>query len=245
MTWVAAAIGGSAVLGYLGSQNQAEAAKSAAQTQLQGTQYAADIQKQMFDVLNKQQEPYRQLGQVGLTQIQNMLPYFTKQPTAEDVQGMPGYKFGLEQGLGSVSQAANVASPGSNVDLARQKFSTDYLTQQMFPLYQTTQSNIFNRLASIAGLGQTATQQTGQLGSAAGSNLAQLAVGGANALAGGQVGAANAQAAGLGGLGNAGMMYALMRGGGGGGGGTAMSNLINSGYYGQFGITPDNASIAI
>ena len=56
MTWVAAAIGGSAVLGYLGSQNQAEAAKSAAQTQLQGTQYAADIQKQMFDVLNKQQE---------------------------------------------------------------------------------------------------------------------------------------------------------------------------------------------
>ena len=50
MTWVAAAIGGSAVLGYLGSQNQAEAAKSAAQTQLQGTQYAADIQKQMFDI---------------------------------------------------------------------------------------------------------------------------------------------------------------------------------------------------
>jgi hypothetical protein len=244
MTWVAAAIGGSAVLGYLGSQNQASAAQSAAQTQLQGTQYAADIQKQMFDILNKQQEPYRQLGQVGLTQIQNMLPYFTKQPTAEDVQGMPGYKFGLEQGLGSVSQAANVASPGSNVDLARQKFSTDYLTQQMFPLYQATQSNIFNRLASIAGLGQTATQQSGQLGSAAGSNLAQLAVGGANALAGGQVGAANAQAAGLSGLGNAGMMYALMRGGG-GGGGTAMGNLINSGYYGQFGITPDNASIAI
>ena len=205
------AIGGSALLGYLGSQNQASAAQSAAQTQLQGTQYAADIQKQMFDTLNAQQAPYRAAGQTALTQIQDMLPYFTKQPTAADIQAMPGYQFGLNQGLGSVSQAANVSSPGSNVDLARQKFSTDYLTQQMMPLYMSQQSNIYNRLASLAGLGQTATQAAGTLGQAAGSNLAQLAVGGANALAGGQVGAANAMAGGLSNIGNMGMMYALMR----------------------------------
>ena len=205
------AIGGSALLGYLGSQNQASAAESAAQQQYVGTKYAADIQKQMFDVLNAQQAPYRAAGEKALTSIQDMLPYFTKQPTAADIQGMPGYQFGLQQGLGSVSQAGNVSSPGSNVDLARQKFSTDYLTQQMMPLYMSQQSNIYNRLASLAGLGQTATQAAGSLGQAAGSNLAQLAVGGASALAGGQIGAANAQAAGLQGLGNAGMMYALMR----------------------------------
>lgn len=216
MTWVAAAIGGSAVLGYLGSQNQASAAQSAAQTQLQGTQYAADIQKQMFDTLNAQQAPYRAAGQVGLTQIQNMLPYFTNQPTAADIQAMPGYQFGLNQGLGSVSQAANVSSPGSNVDLARQKFSTDYLTQQMLPLYMNQQSNIYNRLASLAGLGQAATSASGQLGQAAGSNLAQLAVGGANAIAGGQVGAANAMASGLSNIGNSAMLYSLMRPQGGG-----------------------------
>jgi hypothetical protein len=211
MTWVAAAIGGSALLGFLGSQNQASAAQSAAQTQLQGTQYAADIQKQMFDTLNAQQAPYRAAGQTALTQIQNMLPYFTGQPTAQDIQNIPGYQFGLNQGLGSVSQAANVASPGSNVDTARQKFSTDYLTQQLLPYYQSQQTNIYNRLASLAGLGQAGTAASGQLGSAAGSNLAQLAVGGANALAGGQVGAANAIASGLGNVGNSAFLYSLLQ----------------------------------
>lgn len=211
MTWVAAAIGGGAVLGYLGSQGQASAAQSAAQTQLQGTQYAANIQKQMFDILNAQQAPYRAAGEKSLTQIQDMLPYFTKQPTAADIQAMPGYQFGLNQGLGSVSQAANVSSPGSNVDLARQKFSTDYLTQQMMPLYMKQQTDIYNRLASLAGLGQAATTESGKLGTAAGESLASLAVGGAGALAGGQVGSAAAQATGLQGLGNAAMMYAMMR----------------------------------
>jgi hypothetical protein len=205
------AIGGSALLGFLGSQNQANAAQSAAQTQLQGTQYAADIQKQMFDTLNAQQAPYRAAGQTALTQIQNMLPYFTGQPTAQDIQNIPGYQFGLNQGLGSVSQAGNVSSPGSNVDVARQKFSTDYLTQQLLPYYQSQQTNIYNRLASLAGLGQAGTAASGQLGQAAGSNLAQLATGGANALAGGQIGAANAQAAGLSGLGNSSLLYSLLR----------------------------------
>jgi hypothetical protein len=202
---------GSSALNLLGGSMQANAAQQAAQTQLQGTQYAADIQKQMFDTLNAQQAPYRAAGQTALTQIQNMLPYFTGQPTAQDIQNIPGYQFGLNQGLGSVSQAANVASPGSNVDTARQKFSTDYLTQQLLPYYQSQQTNIYNRLASLAGLGQAGTAASGQLGSAAGSNLAQLAVGGANALAGGQVGSANAYSGALGNIGNSAMLYSLLR----------------------------------
>jgi hypothetical protein len=210
MTFAVAAIT-TAGASLLGSYMQSNAAQNAAQTQLQGTQYAADIQKQMFDTLNAQQAPYRAAGQVGLTQLQNMLPYFTGQPTAQDIQNIPGYQFGLNQGLGSVSQAANVASPGSNVDTARQKFSTDYLTQQLLPYYQSQQTNIYNRLASLAGLGQTATQQSGQLGQAAGSNLAQLAVGGANAVAGGQVGSANAIASGLGNVGNSAFLYSLLQ----------------------------------
>jgi hypothetical protein len=210
MTFAVAAIT-TAGTSLLGSYMQSNAAQNAAQTQLQGTQYAADIQKQMFDTLNAQQAPYRAAGQTALTQIQNMLPYFTGQPTAQDIQNIPGYQFGLNQGLGSVSQAGNVSSPGSNVDVARQKFSTDYLTQQLLPYYQSQQTNIYNRLASLAGLGQAGTAASGQLGQAAGSNLAQLATGGANAVAGGQIGAANAQAAGLSGLGNSSLLYSLLR----------------------------------
>lgn len=210
------ALAGSAVLGYLGSQKQAGAAESAAQTQLQGTQYAADIQKQMFDILNAQQADYRKLGGIGLNKIQEMLPYLTKQVTAADIEGMPGYKFGREQGLGAVSQGMNVLSPGSNVDVARQKFATDYALQQGLPAYLKQRTDIFNTLASIAGIGQKATDTSAQLGAATGTNLSQLAVGGANALAGGQVGAANAMAGGLQGIGNTAALYGLMNRAGGG-----------------------------
>lgn len=222
-------------LGYLGSRRQAAAAESAAQTQLQGTQEAARIQKEMFDTLNAQQAPYRQAGYGALTKIQDMLPFFTKMPTEADITSMPGYQFGMKQGLGAVGQGANVLSPGSNVDVARQKFATDYAMAQGLPAYLKQRSDIFNTLASIAGIGQKATDVSSQLGQATGTNLAQLATGGAGALAGGQVGAANAMAGGMQGLGNAGFLYSLLRRPGGGSslGGMAGLGGINpmSGEY--------------
>lgn len=201
---------GSAVLGAYGANKQASAAKSAAQTQLQGTQEASALQRDMFNILNAQQAPYREAGYQGLSKIQEMLPYFTKQPTAADVQGIPGYQFGLSQGLGAINQGMNVNNPGSNATRAATKFAEDYALQSAYPLYTAQQTNIYNRLASLAGLGQQATQASGQLGQATGSNLSQLAVGGANAVAGGQVGAANAYSSGLGGLANSAMLYNLM-----------------------------------
>lgn len=211
MTWVAVAIGGSALLGYAGAKQQAGAATGAAEKQYQASLEGIRQQREMFDILNKQQAPYREAGYGGLSKIQEMLPYFTKQPTAEDIQSMPGYQFALKQGLGAVSQGGNVLSPGSNVDVARQKFATDYTLGQALPAYQNMQTNIFNRLASIAGIGQTAQGQTQTLGTGTASNIANLGIGGASALGAGQIGAANAMAGGLQGIGNAGMMYSLMR----------------------------------
>lgn len=229
----AIALGGSALLGYLGASKQAGAAQSAAQTQLQGTQMATDIQKQMFDILNAQQAPYREAGQRGLTTIQEMLPAFTAQYpeykpfTAADLQTnlAPNYQFMLQQGLGATRQGMNVNAPGSNVTTAATKFAQDYASnayqnalsnymaqqQQGFAQNQAATSNIYNRLASLAGLGQAGTAASGQLGQAAGTNLAQLATGGASALAGGQIGAANAMAGGLQNIGNTAMLYTLLR----------------------------------
>ena len=102
-------------------------------------------------------------------------------------------------------------SPGSNVDLARQKFATDYALTQGLPAYLKQRTDIYNTLAGIAGIGQKATDTSSQLGQATGANLSQLATGGATALAGGQIGAANALAGGLQNVGNAGMLYGLMR----------------------------------
>jgi len=210
MTWVVSAVI-SAGSQLLGGAMQASTARQAADMQNRAAQQGISQQREMFDVLNKQQAPYREAGYGGLSKIQEMLPYFTKQPTAADLQSMPGYQFALNQGLGAVGQGANVLSPGSNVDLARQKFATDYTLTQALPAYQAQQSNIFNRLASIAGIGQTAQQQAQGLGQSTAANIANLGIGGASALGAGQIGAANAMAGGLQGAGNTAMMYSLMR----------------------------------
>lgn len=211
MTWVAVAIGGSAVLGYMGSQRQAGAATSAAQQQYQATQDAAAQQRAMFDIVNAQQAPYREAGYGALSQINTMLPQLNKMPTAADLRAMPGFEFGLNQGVGATGQAMNVGGGGSNVDLARRKFAIDYATNVGLPQYMTQQTNIYNRLASLAGIGQTAQGQSNQLAQTTAGNIGQLGIGGASALGAGQIGAANAYAGGLQGIGNAATLAGLLR----------------------------------
>jgi len=205
------ALAGTAVLGYLGANKQASAASQAANQQYQATQDAAAQQRAMFDIQNAQQEPYRQAGYGALSQINTMLPQLNRMPTAEDLRAMPGFEFGLNQGTGAAGQTMNVGGGGSNVDLARRKFAIDYATNVGLPQYMTQQTNIYNRLASLAGIGQTAQGQTNALGQSTAANIGQLGIGGASALGAGQIGAANAYAGGLQGIGNAATLAGLLR----------------------------------
>ncbi len=209
MTWVVTAVVGSnLVSGYM----QSKAAKSAAQTQLQGTREGMELQKEMFDTLNEQQKPYREAGYGALTRIGELLPGLTAPVSREEIMGLPGYQFAMEQGTGAARQGMNVGGGGSNVDRAAQKFAIDYTLGTAMPQVIAQRQNIYNTLAGIAGIGQTAQGQTSTLGQATGTNMAQLAVGGANAIAGGQVGAANAWSNAAGNIGNAAMMYNLLKG---------------------------------
>jgi len=221
LAWVAAnplatAIGGSSILGFLGAQGQAGAAKNASQLQYQSTQDAAKQQREMFDILNAQQAPYREAGYGALNQINTMLPKFTKEFTSADlVKNLdPSYQFMLGQGLGATGQAMNVGGGGSNVDLARQKFAQEYAktgAQQAFNNYQSQQSNIYNRLSNLAGIGQAAQSQSNTLGSNTANALSQLGIGGTSALGAGQVGAANAMAGAYGNIGNSATLASLLR----------------------------------
>lgn len=211
MTWVTAALivgGTSLVSGYMGSK----AAKDAAGMQVEGTRYAADIQKEMFDILNEQQKPYREAGYGALTRINELLPGLTKPVSREEILGLPGYQFAIEQGTGAARQNVNVGGGGSNVDRAAQKFATDYTLSTAMPQVIAQRQNIYNTLAGIAGIGQTAQGQTTTLGQNTAANMGQLAVGGANAAAAGTVGAANAWSGSLGNIGNMATMYALLKG---------------------------------
>jgi hypothetical protein len=218
MTWIVTAIGptatallGGAALGAYGSSKQASAAKDASQLQYQATQDAAKQQREMFDILNQQQAPYRQAGTEALTNIKDMLPYFTNQVTAEDLRSMPGFEFGMEQGVGATKQGLNVGGGGSNVARGATKFATDYATNVGLPAYINQRTGIYNTLADIAKIGQGATGQTSNLGQNISNNLGQLTVGGASALGSGQVGAANAMAGGYGNIGNNLMLSQLLK----------------------------------
>jgi hypothetical protein len=203
MTWLRAAIAGSALLNFIGGKKQADVAKEGAQMQSDATARAAALQEKQYADL----APYRQSGQLGLSKIQEMLPYFTKEVTAQDLRSMPGFEFGLNQGTGAAGQAMNVGGGGSNVDLARTKFATDYATNVGLPQYISQRTGIYNTLANIAGLGQKSQEQSGNIAS----NIGQLGIGGASALGAGNIGAANVMAGGLQGLGNAGTLASLLR----------------------------------
>jgi hypothetical protein len=142
-----------------------------------------------------------------------MLPYFTREVTAEDLRRMPGFEFGLNQGTGAAGQMMNVGGGGSNVNMARTKFATDYATNVGLPQYLAQRTGIFNTLASIAGIGQKGQEQSGNIAS----NIGQLGVGGASALGAGQIGAANAMAGGYGQIGNAATLASLLNPQGAGG----------------------------
>ena len=212
MTWIASAItflgptgtaiAGSALLNTLGASKQASAAERASQMQFDAASRAAALQEQQYADL----APYRQSGQIGLSKIQEMLPYFTKQVTAEDLRSMPGFTFGLEQGAGAAGQAMNVGSPGSNVNMARTKFATDYATNVGLPQYLQQRTGIYNTLANIAGIGQKSQEQATGIAS----NIGQLGIGGASALGAGQVAGANVMSGAYGNIGNAATLASLL-----------------------------------
>jgi len=205
------ALAGSAVAGLLGANMQANAASKAANAQSDAARYAADLQQKQFNLINEQQAPYRQAGYSALNEIGNQMPYFTHQVTAEDLKAMPGFSFGLEQGVGANKQQMNVGGGGSNITRGAQKFAEDYATNVGLPQYISQRQGIYNTLAGIAGIGQTGQTQVNQAGMNTASNIGASNVAAAGYQGAGQVAGANAYSTAVSNLGNAGYMYNLLR----------------------------------
>ena len=109
----------------------------------------------------------------------------------------PNYEFMREQGLGAVRQTANVGGGGSNVLKSGITFAENYAKnayQDALTNWRAQQGDIYNRLAGIAGIGQTSQGQVNQAGTNFANAAGQLGVGSATAYGAGQVGSANAYA---------------------------------------------------
>ena len=223
MAWITA---GGAILGGLLS---GAGAKSGAQTQADAASNAAALQKQMFDIQNQQQAPYRTAGYNALNQIGSLgsgtygildssgkpigtgtgTDYLTHQFTPQDFSAGidPGYAFRLQQGQMQAQRLANTGGGllGGNALRGLEDYTQNAASQEYgnaFNRYQTQRGNIYNTLASIAGLGQTSLGQTTNASGYAGANIGnQIAAQGA-ALGGGQVAMGNAIGSGLNQIGN-------------------------------------------
>jgi hypothetical protein len=195
MDWMTpAAIIGSTLFG-------SSQASSAANTQADAANRAADLQYKMFQEQQATQRPFLEAGGRALTKLEGAVDY--KPFSYNAMTADPGYQFRLSEGmraLGRQASARGGAVSGQSFkalqDYAQNAASGEYTNA--FNRYQAERAARLNPLQSLAGVGQTAATTLGGNAGAYGTNVGNLMTGGAAASAAGQVGQANALTGGLG-----------------------------------------------
>jgi hypothetical protein len=212
--WVAgAAIGGAVISSSIGSS----AAKSAANTQAASADRAAALQNEQFNQTRNDQAPYRDAGGLYLNKLMHLLGQSPTVDSSSDPNfGLlsqkfdmgkfaqdPGYQFRLDQGNQALTRAA--AASGT---MGSGKFLKDAMAYNQgqasqeygnaYNRYNMDNDKLFNRYASLAGIGQTATNQLQQAGQNYATNAGNSIMAGGNARASGYVGSANALSGGIG-----------------------------------------------
>ena len=236
--WVAGAIAVGAAANVYSSGVQADAAKSAANTQAnaalaqQGNLLAAGQQA------SQQFTPYANYGATPLSSLTANNPYFNQQFTAADLQSnlAPNYQFMLGQGLGATSENINVGGGGSNANMARTKFAEDYASnayQNAFNNFQTQRGNIaaIDLANTGVGLAGSTGSANAQLGTA--TNIANLGIGSANATAASQIAQGNIYGGAANSLGGIGYATASQLGAQNTAQNAAMQNQLSAGGYGS------------
>lgn len=133
---------------------------------------------------------------------------FTKTFGAGDLGLDPSYQFRLNQGtqnLNASAAARGLMGSGQNLkditDYGQQAASQEY--GAAYGRFMNNQETAYNRLAGLAGIGQTATGGANAAAGQAGSGIANTTMAGAGASNAALIGGANAQAAGQMGQANA------------------------------------------
>jgi hypothetical protein len=205
-----ATIGG----GYL----QGEAAKSAAQTQANAADRAMAQEFAMYQQGREDLAPYRETGYTALKDIERMKPFLTSQFGPEQFGQYldPSMAFRQRLGTQATERMANVgggALSGNTLraltDYGQNLASTEYTNA--FNRFQTERGNIYNTLANIAGMGQSAVNTGVNAGQSFAAGQTGLITGQGAAQAAGTVGQANAYGGALGNVGNMAFLSSVMK----------------------------------
>jgi hypothetical protein len=194
MSFVTAAlIGGGAAI--LGGAIAGRGASKAAGVQAASADRAAQLERDMFERNVELNAPFREAGVNALNKLIPLTDY--KDFGMDQFQADPGYGFRMSEGMKGLERSA--AARGGLLSGATlkgiQRFGQDLASneyQNAFNRYQTERNARLNPLQSLAGVGQTTSQQLGAAGTQMAGNVGNLMTGGAAARASGYVGGANA-----------------------------------------------------
>jgi hypothetical protein len=125
-----------------------------------------------------------------------------------DYQADPGYAFRMAEGMKALerSAAARGGALSGGALKGIERYGQGLASEEYgraFERYNTNQANVFNRLASLAGVGQTANAATGQAGSNYANAVTGISQNDATNQGNAILAAGNARASGYQGVGNA------------------------------------------
>lgn len=185
-----------------GSAMSASASKSAAKKQANSADAASQNQLQMYNQTRDDLGGYRDAGNTALNQLMSGMGEggrFMETYSGQDIYDDPSYKFRLNEGLNSVQSGA--AAQGGLLSGATQKALANYGQEaasqeysNAYNRFNADQTNQYNRLANLVGVGQNAAAQTGNAGLQTGQAIANNTMAGANAAAAGTIASGNAWA---------------------------------------------------
>ena len=156
----------------------AYSANNAAQTAAQAGNNALGLQAQMYNQNRADLSPWRQTGQAALGQAAGQV--------MGGFQASPGYQFAQDEGMRTLNNRLSGMGMANSGMAQREamRFGTGLANQEY--------GNYYNRLAALAGVGQTAAGQTAQMGQQYGQNAGNTMMNVGSALASGQTQSANA-----------------------------------------------------
>lgn len=182
-----------------------DAAKDAGKTQAAAAAAAIAEQRRQYDLNRADLAPYREAGSTAIGQLSAGTADgadFNRDFTMADFTKDPGYQFRMDEGThaleGSAAARGGLLSGRAGKELER--YGQDYASGEYSNAYNrfnADRTTRFNRLAGVAGIGQTATNTGIQSDNNNTNSIADLTLERANAQAAGRIGEGNAYRQGL------------------------------------------------
>lgn len=197
MTWIAAAIAGSALVGAYSS-------KKAASAQQKATDEAAQVQREIFQKQTELAEPFRQAGITSQNELMRLLGIggdataadygmLTRGYRPSDLEFEPGYQFRLREGMKALDRRLSAGGRmfSGGALKAGQQYGQELASEEYMNAFNRAQAQLGTRLGalgSLYGAGQAAAGQVAQHAGQYGENVGNLLTAGGAARASGYLG---------------------------------------------------------